>query len=190
MSKESMNSLRRWMIVGWMVVGVWGCDGGGSADGTTPAGSITQGSDDAFLQKINTPEAQAALQKLDRSKNIVGPDINKNKVRDDVEHYISVLPITQEQKKSSMQMARSFQNSLLVDLNDRVALKKDFDEMGSAIGCLHDSFSGDDEDAAHGLLKRLRSITFNTKERTKQYIRSNQAANGLSHGPGFKELCD
>lgn len=169
-----------------------GCNGGDpSTENTTSSGAIqnSNNSADLFLQKINTPEALAVLQKLDRSQDIIGPDKNNNKIRDDIENYIAVLPITDVQKKSTMQIARSYQDALIIDLNDSIALKKNFDDAGSAVHCLVKAFDQEPE-GSYVLLRRIKAITFDTKERTKRFIQINQLASGLSHGPGFKEICD
>lgn len=128
-------------------------------------------------EQIKNHEASGALPKLDRSTNIKGPDQDLNGVRDDIDAWIAVLPITETQKKAATQKAKSTQNALLVDTADKVAMDAVGDESMAGIVCLSDVFLPDHLEASK-LRAKIEALTVNTKERTIQYIKYNRASSG------------
>ena len=131
----------------------------------------------SLAEQIKTLEDSGAYPKLDRSTDLKGPDQNLNGVRDDVDTWIAALPITDVQKRAATQKAKSTQNALLVDITDKVAVNAVGDESAAAISCLIDTF-GDNHQEGSKLRAKLEAITVNTKERSYQYIKYNQAASG------------
>jgi len=88
----------------------------GSPSGSTGTASPT------LAQQIEALERKGGYPTLDRSSDIAGPDANKNGVRDDIEAWINTLSVTEPQRKALMQKAKALQQTLLVDLNDKVAV--------------------------------------------------------------------
>ena len=112
-----------------------GCGGGSGGGGlfspgtteptaTTPpaAGSSSGTASPTLAQQIEALERKGGYPTLDRSSDIAGPDANKNGVRDDIEAWINTLSVTEPQRKALMQKAKALQQTLLVDLNDKVAV--------------------------------------------------------------------
>ena len=121
-------------------------------------------------------EREGKLPLLDRSTGIQGPDTNFNGMRDDVENYIASLPLTSQQKKSVEQLAKGLQATLLINTADSSGLDNAVSNIHHAIQCLHLQFaSGLD---TSWLLTRIEGVTANTKERTMQYIKYNNALSG------------
>lgn len=116
---------------------------------------------------------------LDRSTSIPGPDANNNGVRDDIEAYVAALPITTVQKAAAMQHAKVFQQTLTVDLNDKVLLDRIGALNARAINCASDVFMSNYQDG-YDLGSKLEAMTTNTKERAKQYLAYNRAVSGTS----------
>jgi hypothetical protein len=123
--------------------------------------------------QIEELENQGKLPKLDRSASIVGPDVNANGVRDDIEAFISSLSLTPDQRTAAMQDARSLQNTLTVDLTDKAALQKVGDELMASSNCM-----GDTVPNFHYLSGKIEAMTANTRERSKRYMEYNAARSG------------
>ncbi|HRH05825.1 MAG TPA: hypothetical protein PK702_08375 [Burkholderiaceae bacterium] len=133
----------------------------------------------SLSQQIKTLEDSGAYPKLDRSTDLKGPDQNLNGVRDDVEAWINVQPITDIQKKAAMQQAEAMQKTLLVDLTDKAALQIVGDALMAGTFCLADMYMPNEEES-YKLSEKIKAITFNTKERTMRYIAYNQSRSGSS----------
>ena len=130
-----------------------------------------------LAQQIKTFEASGALPKLDVSKDIKGTDQNQNGVRDDIDAWISTLPITDVQKKAATQKAEVFQKTLFVDLTDKVALQVVGDGLMASTFCLADVYEPKMEEGFK-LASKIEALTFNTKQRAMRYIQYNKARSG------------
>jgi hypothetical protein len=154
------------------------CGGSKSASpvlpGSAPATTTTVATV-SLKEQITKLEDSGALPKLDRSTSIVGPDVNNNGVRDDIEAYIAALQLIDVQKKALMQDAKAMQMTLTVDLTDKVALQKVGDALSASINCLSDNIPNFGEYS-----QKIESMTANTKERSKQYLKYNAARSGSS----------
>jgi hypothetical protein len=127
----------------------------------------------SLKEQITKLEDSGALPKLDRSSSITGPDVNNNGVRDDIEAYIAALQLTEVQKKAAMQKAKALQMTLTVDLTDKVALQKVGEIMMASSKCIGGKIINFTDYSL-----KIESITANTKERAKQYIKFNTASSG------------
>ena len=155
--------------------------------GTTPGAITAQASD--LTAKIQALEQSGTIPALDRSNEIKGPDTNNNGVRDDIEAYITALPITPSQKAGAMQTARAQQQTLTVDLRDAAALNR-VENMGArATRCVADSFMPIREDG-YNLLRKIEAITANTRERAQQYLAYNRALSGGVFSAPRGNTCD
>lgn len=133
----------------------------------------------SLAAQIKTLEDNGTIPKLDRSADIKGPDVNNNGVRDDIDAWIATLPITEVQKKAAIFDAQVMQKTLLVDLNDKVALQKIGDEGMLSTACMGDAYMPDRRES-YKLSAKIEAMTANTKERAKQYILYNNARSGSS----------
>lgn len=127
--------------------------------------------------QIKALEASGALTKLDRSISIKGPDQDLNGIRDDIDAWIAVLPITETQKKAATQAASGLQNTLLVDTTDKAAMDASGNETMASSNCIADAFMPNYNEGFK-LRAKIEAITANTKERTYQYIKYNRAVSG------------
>lgn len=138
---------------------------------------VMNAAEPSLAEQIKALEASGVLPMLDRSTSIKGSDQNLNGVRDDIDAWISALPITDIQKKAATQDAKSTQNALLVDTKDMAAMDAAGDESMAGIVCLKDTFEPNYQEGSK-LSAKLEAMTVNTKERTIQYIKYNRAASG------------
>jgi hypothetical protein len=164
------------------------CGGGGKAAPTALPGTGPGTSTVAELslkEQITKLEDSGALPKLDRSTSIAGPDVNNNGVRDDIEAYIAALQLIDVQKKALMQDAKVMQMTLTVDLTDKVALQKVGDALSASINCLSDNMPNFGEYS-----QKIESMTANTKERSKQYLKYNAARSGSSTTSPPNNYCE
>ncbi len=132
-----------------------------------------------LVQQIETLEKTGQLPQLDRSNGIKGPDTDNNGIRDDIDAWITKLPITDVQMKAVQQASRVMQRELLADLTDRSRLDRLGDESMAAVKCLGDSFKPNFQKGLD-LSAQIEAITANTKERVKRYLAYNRAASGSS----------
>ena len=131
----------------------------------------------SLSQQIKALEDSGAYPKLDRSADLKGPDQNLNGVRDDIDAWISTLPITDVQKKAATQKAEVFQKTLFVDLTDKVALQVVGDGLMASTFCLADVYEPKMEEGFK-LASKIEALTFNTKQRAMRYIQYNKARSG------------
>jgi hypothetical protein len=132
----------------------------------------------ALKEQIAALERSGAYPALDRSSDVAGPDANRNGVRDDIEAWINVQPITDLQRKALMQSARALQRTLILDIKDKAALQKNGEEMMAATNCGGDVFSP--YVIFSQLSGKIEAMTANTRERAKRYMEYNAARSGSS----------
>jgi hypothetical protein len=140
---------------------------------------ITTNNAPSLEEQIKALEASGALPKLDRSTSIKGPDRDLNGVRDDIDTWIAALPISDSQKKAAIQKAIGLQNTLLLDIKDKVAMDASGDELSAGVQCLGNVFMPIYQEG-YTLGAKLEALTANTRERAHQYIKYNRAASGSS----------
>jgi hypothetical protein len=162
------------------------CGGGKAATavpGTGPGTSTV--AELSLKEQITKLEDSGALPKLDRSTSIAGPDVNNNGVRDDIEAYIAALQLTEVQKKAAMQDAKAMQMTLTVDTTDKAAVQKVGEIMMASSNCIGDRITNFTDYSL-----KLESITANTKERAKQYIKFNTASSGSVTSMPSGDTCE
>ena len=174
---------RRVFLLVLLILITFGC-GGGSGGGSETAGPGSDPGDDSdlpsstemaeVLREIEALEESGAVPKLDRSTDIVGPDVDANGIRDDIEVFISALDISSSQKQAASQVAQAFQMTLTADLDDTSELAATALENLNALNCLATRAP----QAWPELLDALEAVTANTKERTLRYIEYNVAQSG------------
>lgn len=123
--------------------------------------------------KIKPLEGEAKAVKADKSDMLLGYDLDKDGIREDIEEYIRTLSITDEQKAASRFEAKVLQSVLVVDTEDPDALKKSNKSMMAAINCMNSRF--DDYEDADAIGVSLEDRTFNTSTRAAAYKKYNKA---------------
>jgi hypothetical protein len=158
-------------------VGLSACGGGkgGGKDPKTPPPPP----EPTPQEKIAQLEAQGQLPQLERLPLVAGIDIDNDGVRDDIGEHIRRTYTEPAQYRAAMQMARAYQNQLLVDTHDHLALQAASEQMMRAIGCLEFAFPGSEQGSQRfKLLTTMRDLTTNTKERLLAYLAYNKARSG------------
>jgi hypothetical protein len=128
---------------------------------------------------------------LDRSANLTGVDDNQNGIRDDIEKYIVENYSDEGQKKALFQFAKVMQENLLVDVTDMIAVKKVSIKGSRAMHCIFLKF--DEKKGAENpdiAWRKIRSMTTNTKERLKTYLRYNKALDGTASSLPRGDTCE
>jgi hypothetical protein len=124
-------------------------------------------------------EASGQLPQLERLPMIEGIDADGDGVRDDIADHIRKTYTDPVQYRAAMQVARAYQNQLLVDKHDHIALQAASEQMMRAIGCLEYAFPGGEQGAQRlKLLTTTRDLTTNTKERLLAYLAYNKSRSG------------
>lgn len=159
------------LIVAWTLALVMTGCGGGEAAGGADSSRTAQ-------QEIARLEASGELPVLEREPMLGGIDANTNGVRDDIERYIEQKYTGPGQRKSAMQMARAFQQMLLVNKENSAELDRISAKSFRAVACLDHTFVGPDSSNSASVLDEVRAITTNTKDRLKAYLAYNHARSG------------
>ena len=132
-------------------------------------------------QKIAALETSGDLPTLDRTDTIGGIDANANGVRDDIEAIITKKYTQLDQRAAAMQKAKALQAILLVDPNDKSAVKAASLRSSKSGSCLFKKFNplSDPLNPLAAIVSReIESLTTNTKKRLKAYLAYGQALDG------------
>jgi hypothetical protein len=129
---------------------------------------------------------------LDRTDTLAGIDENQNGIRDDIEKYIVENYPDEGQRKALFQDAKVMQTSLLVNVSDMTAVKKVGVEMSRSVTCMFSKFKSRDvsDQNPHIVSKKIESMTTNTKERLKAYLRFNKAMDGAASSLPEGDTCE
>lgn len=130
-----------------------------------------------FAVCINTHSSDIPLQ-LDRTKTLQGVDADQNGIRDDIDRYIKKKYSLEKQQKAVSQYARSLQASLLVDKENRNAVKAVTNTKAKAISCIHEKIPKGRFPGGGSVVKEILSITTNTKLRLLAYVSLDKALDG------------
>lgn len=142
-------------------------------------------------QVIEQLEASGELPKLERLPSVEGMDANGNGVRDDIETHIHHKYTDPAQRRAAMQTARAYQQMLLVDKNDAVALEAASRAGARAVNCLSIIFPSIEEfKLGHQMSSELEALTTNTKERLLAYLAYNKARSGTVSRLPTGDTCD
>ncbi|MGO4395654.1 hypothetical protein AB4Z46_30285 [Variovorax sp. M-6] len=133
-------------------------------------------------------ERIGAVPALDRSRDISGPDLNRNGVRDDIEAWIHTRPINESQRRALMQKARDLQMTLLIDLKDKAGLDRSGDRLMASTKCAGDRF--DPRSESYGYTRKIEAMTANTRERAARYAQYNAARSGSSTTYPSGDTCE
>jgi hypothetical protein len=176
-----------------------GCGGGKSAaPASAPTSSTNAASEPKMKQQLEDLERQGELPALDRSTDITGPDTDRNGIRDDIDAYIAALPVSEAVKRASRQVARVQQKSLLLDLNDRVALLALSDASMASTACMSSRIlDGVPLELqyktlrdGHAIALKIEAITANTPERAERYLAYMRALHGTTTTYPEGKVCE
>lgn len=141
-------------------------------------------SDGDFAEAIASLEANGSHPTLDRTNTF--NDVDQNGVRDDIDAHIDSLAESVELKTNLRQFAKSTQLTLVVDVNDPVALESASSSLTIAAQCVAKAV-GDDFQAALKHTQKIHAYTANTRERAFASMRFSEALDGhvleLLHDP-------
>jgi hypothetical protein len=113
-------------------------------------------------------------------KTLEGIDSDHDGLRDDLQRWIYARFPNEPKKRNALkQMTMSFQSDLKLK-NDREALKLASKRSSKAIVCLHEVFGSDNSE-----MKLIRAKFLNTRERSEQYLRTDQWFDGMTLGPSY-----
>ncbi len=163
----------------WLPIVLTACGGGGHLGVESGTASATAAAP-ALTQEPGT---------LDRSSTLTGMDANRDGIRDDINKWLEAQAFTALQQKAVAQLARAFQELLLVDANDKAAARAAADKDSQAIGCVYLAFRPDSERPSK-IASQIEALTANTKERAMQYIKYNAALGGMAFTLPDKPVCD
>jgi hypothetical protein len=174
-----------------------GC-GGGKPAGSPVAAPPVPGSEPTLKQQLDDLERRGELPALDRSSDIAGPDADHNGIRDDIDAYITALPVNDAVKKAARQVARVQQNSMLIDLNDRVALLALSDASMASTACMSESAEAGLPLEQHNqagkdgfaITLKIEAITANTPERAERYMAYMRALHGTTTTYPTGKVCE
>lgn len=128
--------------------------------------------------------------KLDRTDTIGGVDADKNGIRDDIDIYIKKTYPIEEQQKAVIQYAKALQASLLVDKEDKVAVKALTNAKARAISCIFEKIPSEQSRINGSIVEEIVGITTNTKQRLLEYLALNKALDGTVISLPSADICD
>lgn len=141
-------------------------------------------------QKIAKMESSGELPKLDRTDTVAGIDADQNGIRDDIDAYIQKTYTTEEQRKAVSQYARSLQSSILVNIEDKIAVKAITNEKARAISCIFEKIPNEQSPNNGSVVEEILGATTNTKKRLLEYIALNKSLDGTVISLPSGDVCD
>ncbi len=151
------------------ILALSGCGGGSDFSTATPSTPTSLAN--AILQA----ESTGAVPKLNHDNTVLGPDVNGNGIRDDIDLYIAAQPDTAAQKAALSQMAVALQASMAVDTTNTSARLAVSTKISNGISCLHTVYG---EGVASRKGDDIEKITVDTMTRLHAYEKYNQAESG------------
>lgn len=173
------------IFAGIIAVAFTGCGGGGGGGDSQNQSPLTD------AEKISDLENTGVIPKLDRSASLIGPDVNVNGIRDDIEEYIDAKYASDEERSAARQSAKSFQGALSVDTTNNAEVKAASNKIANALNCIFTKFNW--ESADNNPLRvsaELEAISFNTKDRLNKYEQYNKALDGSSSSIPDGDTCE
>jgi len=171
--RQTQKRLAFAMCGALLLASVSACGGGSDnpTDNASPA-ALT------IPQKIAQLEDTGSLPKLDRSADIKGPDANSNGIRDDLDTIIQNTYTQPAQRKAAEQYAAVAQAQLLVDTNDKAAVKALSVRSARAINCLAQQFGTMQAPRFSDVREMFSSYTADTKARKLAQLAYSKALDG------------
>ncbi len=149
-------------------------------------------------EQLAALEKAGELPMLDRSTDIVGPDADRNGIRDDIDAYIAALPVSEPVKKAARQRARVQQKIQTINLNDWSELLSLADASMASTACMSSSIlEGVPAESqskilreGHAITFKIQAITANTPERADRYLAYTRALDGTTTTYPTGRVCE
>ena len=138
-------------------------------------------------EAIKLAEKRGDIPTLNHDSTLLGPDVDGNGVRDDIDAYVDGLAISTLQKAALKQSHRAIAASLVVDKLNRNAVLEVASKISDSNGCLYEKF---DPMSAHQMVMQSEKFTVNTKARYLAYAAYNQALAGSVVAIKNKSTCE
>ncbi|MDR2099944.1 MAG: hypothetical protein LBP40_03840 [Campylobacteraceae bacterium] len=127
----------------------------------------------------NKKTAGSEPPQLDRGSSLIETDDSQDGIRDDIKNYIIENYPDERQKNALLQDAKAVQAILLVDINDKEAVRKADEQDSRAIHCIFSVFDEKKDTENPSIVSdKILSMTTNTKERLQAYLAFNKALEG------------
>jgi len=149
--------------------------------------SVKQPETLTLAEQSSKMEESGELPKLERTDTLEGIDNNQNGIRDDIDAYIQKNFTDANQQNSVKRFAKSMQEFLLVNPDDREAAKAASIKNSKAISCIYLRFPADN---AYEIVNDLDAITTNTKKRLLASIAVDKALDGTVISEQHEDVCD
>ncbi len=127
---------------------------------------------------------------LDRTDTIGGVDADKNGIRDDIDIYIKKTYPIEEQQKAVIQYAKALQASLLIDKDDKIAVKTATNKNVKAISCIFEKIPNGESPNKGSIVQEILGVTTNTKQRLLEYMALDKALDGTVISLQKRDVCD
>ena len=112
-------------------------------------------------------------------------------IRDDIATYIASHYTKPPQRAAAVQMAKAFQQSLVVDTQNMEAVRAVDKQIARGIQCMYQRFDGKDHTpSAAQAVQELESLSTNTKTRLLAYLKYNKALDGTASAHPEGLVCD
>ena len=124
---------------------------------------------------IKLAEKRGDIPTLNHDSTLLGPDVDGNGVRDDIDAYVDAMQITGPQKSALKQASMAIASTFAFSESNKSELPKMASEISKAIGCIFMRFDTNTDSQMSALMQK---ITVNTKERFLAYAAFNAAMSG------------
>lgn len=131
----------------------------------------------SLSEAIDRLVAEGKYPKLNRDRDVAGPDVDGNGVRDDLDAYVASLPDTEEQKKAMLQGFKLYRYNVTADPSNIKDVERGMVLSARAVACIIDIYGPRE---GHKKLSEVKAYSLNTKYRFEAYVLFDQAKNGMS----------
>lgn len=142
------------------------------------------------VERLRALEEAGEIPQLDRSDSLQGPDADGNGVRDDIDAWIVRKLPEGQQRQAARQFARHLQATVLVDVDDPVAVRRLADAGMHATSCLFDAWPHTDTSAPSRWSDQLQAMTSSTKQRLQARVAFSRALHGTVLRLPMEPRCD
>jgi len=140
-----------------------------------------------LAEQISKMEESGELPKLKRTDTLDGIDNDQNGIRDDIDAYMQKNFTDADQQNAVKQFAKSMQEFLLTNPDDREEAKAASIKNSKAISCIYLRFPADN---AYEIINDIDAITTNTKKRLLASIAVDKALDGTVISEQNGDVCD
>lgn len=139
-------------------------------------GRVTGDTGESPEDAIKRLEDEGKLPVLDRSDDLVGPDENKNGIRDDIDTFIEAQAYTSTQTEAVHQYARQMQRAVTFEGSSTQDAERISDAGDRAQGCIFERFT--EWEMASDIAENVEKLTANSAPRIRNYLRYNALLDG------------